>query len=175
MRKGYASKTELVDLKLRRADAHKSSLTFYFSGAAHNLAETKALLEKEFPGSYIESDKNTLSCSVPMAGKDTPEIITDTLERIFDKARFKMKVHEVIRGKKHGTKQVPEVLFRLDDDVNTDTLYAQAVLDMLMRKVDPSRHNDDPMTQYQHKKGADARSVIVSVDDDICENDHQVM
>jgi hypothetical protein len=127
------------------------------------------------PDAYIESEKHMLRCSIPMNGNNTLEAVTDKLETAFDRTRFKMHMQPAIRAQKHGSKLLPEVLFRLNDDVDSDTLYARAVINMLMRKVDPSNSGSDPMTQYQHSKSDDGRSVIVCASDEVCENSQQVM
>ncbi len=178
MRKnGYASKTTLSDLAIIDKD-DKSSLSVVLSGKVIDLVEARKLIEGQFPHTYIEKKNNDqLRFVIPLKTQtDSAEgpSTTDTVEKIVDLTHCRLGCHFTLEAKPHGSKYVPELVIRLDGNHDNESLLGRVVLDIIGRRIDPTKTND-PLKDYTYERAENGVGMVIRPNNEVCENHDQVI
>jgi hypothetical protein len=175
MRKhGFASKTQLYDLNVLEGEGDKSSLSLSFSGKVIDLAEARRILEEQFPHAYVEKKDKDLRLVIPIEHKEDSPTAIDLVEKVIDLTHCKLNYYYTIEAKPHGSKLVPELGIELDGDHSNESLYGRIALDVLLRKIDPSKTHD-PFKGYTYKRNGNGRSILIRPNNEVCETPEQAM
>jgi hypothetical protein len=175
---GYAFKTKLkgIDIIDGKGDdgEPQAFLAVTLGGKYEDLIDAQTYLMEMFPEMKAVKKPKRLRFQIPMSGSEDAPSVTDIVENIVDLLHCNLDYEFRLAARHHGSKFKPEVTIRLAEEISSQSLLGKVVMDLIERKIDPTKTND-PLKDYTYTRSANGSSLIVTADNEVCDIEPQAI
>jgi hypothetical protein len=176
---GFAFKTSLkkidiIDGPAGSSGEQKPLLAITLGGKQEDLIDAQTYIMELFPDAKIQKKAHKLRVLVPMSGDIDAPSATDMVEQVVDLIHCDIDYQFTLASKHHGTKHVPELNLSLKEDHPSHSLTGKVVMDLIERKMDPSK-TSDPLTDYTYERTPNGNGLVIRPNNEVFSSMEQAL